>query len=199
MRRLRRRSILRRRPASSRGRQRLVALRRGVETDAPALGSNRLRQAGGGVVVSGFAEPLIEVGDPFALDDAETTVVTNLHGPIRLIAALPPHQRARTASTKVNLSSGLAFVPIVAIPAYSATNAAPHSYTLSLREQFKGASIEVIEIHRPMFLCSDVSARRTSGERPKRPTAGGLSVGNPWPVATGADSSRNPRRAGEAA
>ncbi len=87
-------------------------------------------------MISGFAEPLIEVGDPIALDDAETTVVTNLHGPIRLTAALPPHQRARTASTKVNLSSGLAFVPIVAIP----TNAAPHSYTLSLREQFKGAS-----------------------------------------------------------
>ena len=46
------------------------------------------------------------------LGDAETTVVTNLLGPIRLIDALIDHLATQPDSAIVNVTSGLAFVPL---------------------------------------------------------------------------------------
>lgn len=80
---------------------------------------------------------------------AEDTVATNLLGPIRLTAALLPHLLARPRSAIVTVSSGLAFVPLATTPAYSATKAAIHSWSMSLREQLKQTSVEVIEIAPP--------------------------------------------------
>lgn len=79
---------------------------------------------------------------------AEATVTTNLLGPIRLTNALIDHLKTRPDSAIINLSSGLATVPLVSAPTYSATKAAIHSYTLSLREQLKG-QVEVIELIPP--------------------------------------------------
>lgn len=83
------------------------------------------------------------------LDIAERTVLTNLLGPIRLTAALTPHLLGRARATVVTVSSGLAFVPLVATPTYAATKAAIHSWSLSLREQLKDTGVEVIEIVPP--------------------------------------------------
>lgn len=80
---------------------------------------------------------------------AEDTVATNLLGPIRLTAALLPHLRGRPRSAILTLSSGLAFVPLAATPTYSATKAAIHSWTMSLRHQLRGTTTEVIEIAPP--------------------------------------------------
>ena len=82
------------------------------------------------------------------LEDAEATVATNLLGPIRLTNALVEHLAGRPDAAIVNVSSGLAFVPLVAAPTYSATKAAIHSYTVSLREALKDR-IEVIELAPP--------------------------------------------------
>ncbi len=82
------------------------------------------------------------------LADAEATIVTNLLGPIRLTNALVDHLATRPGAAIVNLTSGLAFVPMVAAPTYSATKAAIHSYTLSLRRVLDG-KVEVIEIAPP--------------------------------------------------
>jgi uncharacterized oxidoreductase len=49
----------------------------------------------------------------------------------------------------VNVSSGLGFVPIAAMPVYCATKAALHSFTYSLRYQLKDTSIKVFEIIPP--------------------------------------------------
>lgn len=82
------------------------------------------------------------------LSDAEATIITNLLGPIRLINALTDHFVAKGDATIVNVTSGLAFVPLVDTPTYNATKAAIHSYTVSLREALKG-KVEVIELAPP--------------------------------------------------
>ncbi len=82
------------------------------------------------------------------LADAEATLATNLFGPIRLTNALVDHLSGQAGAAIVNVSSGLAFVPLVATPTYSATKAAIHSYTIALREKLRGR-VEVIELAPP--------------------------------------------------
>jgi uncharacterized oxidoreductase len=90
-------------------------------------------------------EPLDHARD---LTDAEVTITTNLLGPIRLIDALIDHLVGRLDAAIVNVSSGLAYVPLVAAPTYNATKAAIHSYTVSLRQAL-GDRVEVIELVPP--------------------------------------------------
>jgi uncharacterized oxidoreductase len=93
------------------------------------------------------AERLLAQQDDLA--DAEAIVTTNLLGPIRLTAALLPHLKRQPHAAIVNVSSGLAFVPLAFTPTYCATKAAIHSYTQSLRYQLKSTSIEVLELVPP--------------------------------------------------
>lgn len=82
------------------------------------------------------------------LADAEATITTNLLGPIRLTNALVEHLAAQKNAAIINVTSGLAFVPLTTTPTYNATKAAIHSYTISLREALRG-KIEVIELAPP--------------------------------------------------
>jgi uncharacterized oxidoreductase len=93
--------------------------------------------------------------------DAEAIVATNLLGPIRLTAVLMPHFLRQPAATIMNVSSGLAFVPLAMTPTYCATKAAIHSYTQSLRYQLKDTAIKVLEIIPPWV------ATELMGEVPK--------------------------------
>jgi uncharacterized oxidoreductase len=92
-------------------------------------------------------EDLLDQQDDLA--DAEAIVTTNLLGPIRLTAALLPLLRKQAHSTIVNVTSGLAFVPLSLTPTYCATKAAIHSYTLSLRYQLRDTTTEVLELVPP--------------------------------------------------
>ncbi len=86
---------------------------------------------------------------PGNLADAEATIITNFLGPIRLTSALLPHLLAQVKATVMTVSSGLAFVPLASTPAYSATKAGIHSWSMAIREQLKDTSVEVIELAPP--------------------------------------------------
>ncbi|WP_421361803.1 SDR family oxidoreductase [Agrobacterium rosae] len=86
---------------------------------------------------------------PDYLETAEETITTNLLAPIRLTAALLPHFLTKPNAAVLTVSSGLAFVPMVATPTYSATKSAIHGYSMAIREQLKDTSVDVIEIIPP--------------------------------------------------
>jgi uncharacterized oxidoreductase len=75
-------------------------------------------------------------------------VEINVGGVIRMTAALID-MLTRNQGTVINVSSALAFVPVPAMPIYSATKAAVHSYTQSLRFQMEDTGVEVIELMPP--------------------------------------------------
>jgi uncharacterized oxidoreductase len=64
--------------------------------------------------------------------------------------------------TVINVSSALAFVPLPAVPIYSATKAAVHSYSQSLRFQLEETGVEVIELMPPVVK-TDLAADITEG------------------------------------
>src|SRR5262249_35250901 len=80
--------------------------------------------------------------------DLTTEVAINLAGPILTVNAFI-EQLTANKGTIINVSAGLAFVPLPSAPIYSATKAAIHSYTLSLREQLSNVGVEVIELMPP--------------------------------------------------
>lgn len=92
--------------------------------------------------------PLEDISAPRDLSRAEACVTTNLLGPIRLTDALVAHLSGRPDAAIVNVSSGLAFVPLASAAVYSATKAAIHSWTDSLRFALAG-KVEVIELAPP--------------------------------------------------
>ncbi len=104
---------------------------------------------------AGIMRPESLLSQPDDRSDAEAIVTTNLLGPIRLTAALLPHLRKQPRSTVMNVSSGLAFVPMAMTPTYCATKAAIHSYTQSLRYQLKATTTEVLELI-PPYVATDL-------------------------------------------
>lgn len=87
---------------------------------------------------------------------------TNVGGVIRTTSAFIG-LLAANRGTVINVSSGLAFVPLPAAPIYSATKAAIHSYTQSLRFQLEEAGVEVVEIM-PPAVKTDMTAAFSEGE-----------------------------------
>ncbi len=82
--------------------------------------------------------------------EGENEIETNLAAPIHLSAYFVPLLMKQKEAAIINVSSGLGFVPIAAMPVYCATKAGVHSFTVSLRHQLKKTSIKVFEIIPPM-------------------------------------------------
>ncbi|MEN7538724.1 SDR family oxidoreductase [Aurantiacibacter flavus] len=89
-----------------------------------------------------------DIAAPRDLADSEATISTNLLGPIRMTDAFVEHLSKQADAAIINVSSGLAFVPMARTATYCATKAALHSYTQSLRMALTG-KVEVIELAPP--------------------------------------------------
>jgi len=84
--------------------------------------------------------------DPHALT---SEVDVNLKGLLYVSNALLPLLKVQPKARLVHVGSGLGYAPLAATPVYSATKAAVHSFTISLRRQLRGSTVAVIEIIPP--------------------------------------------------
>lgn len=98
-------------------------------------------------------------------DIAGQTVTTNLLAPLRLSGLLLPHLMKQRHATIMNVSSGLAFVPMATTPAYCATKAAIHSWTQSLRYQLRNTNVDVLELVPPYVQTELQGARQAQDPR----------------------------------
>jgi uncharacterized oxidoreductase len=96
------------------------------------------------------------------LASAESVVTTNVLGPIRLIAAFIEHLRAQPDATIVTVSSGLGFAPLKVTPSYNASKAAIHMLTESIRLQFAGTTVKVLELVPPSVRTSLLPGQENS-------------------------------------
>lgn len=76
-------------------------------------------------------------------------IATNLEAPLHLSMLFAPFLAKRERAHIINVTSGLAFVPLAWMPTYCLTKAALHSFTLSLRKQLDKTGVEVIEVAPP--------------------------------------------------
>jgi len=83
------------------------------------------------------------------LEDLTREIDVNLKGPIRMAKAFLPHLKKQNDAAIVNVTSGLAFVPLPTSPVYCATKAGLHSFSLSLRVQLKNTRVRVFEVAPP--------------------------------------------------
>ncbi|CAF0805156.1 unnamed protein product [Adineta ricciae] len=85
-------------------------------------------------------------------EEREKEIQINICAPMHLSQLFIAHFRQMNTTTAImNVSSGLAFIPLASIPVYSATKAAMHSFTMSLRYQLMNEvkNLQVYEIVPP--------------------------------------------------
>ena len=99
-------------------------------------------------------------------------VEINLLAPLHFSSLFSAFLAEKHNGAFINISSGLAFVPLAFVPVYCATKAAIHSFTLSLRHQLKDTRVKIFEIAPPAVDTELGSERRTD----KTQTHGGMPV-----------------------
>ena len=114
----------------------------------------------------------LDLTHPVDLSHVYAEVETNFIAPVHLTSLLVPHLKKQSNAAIVNITSGLAFVPISFMPVYCATKAALHSLTLSLRHQLQTTAIKVFEIAPPSVDTELGHQRRAD----KSQTHGGIPV-----------------------
>lgn len=114
---------------------------------------------------AGIMRPEDWTAETIDTSTAGATIATNLLAPILLTAGLLPLLRRQERATVVTVSSGLAFLPLAITPTYSATKAAIHSFSESLRHQLRGTNVDVIEIAPPYVQTELMGAHQAADPR----------------------------------
>jgi len=104
----------------------------------------------------------MNVADDDFYKKAESEIAINITAPLHLTNLF---LKLKSLTAIMNVTSGLAFVPLSKVPVYCATKAFFRSFTLSLRHQLKSTNIEVIEII-PPALNTDLGGTGIHNEHP---------------------------------
>lgn len=88
----------------------------------------------------------MNISDADFYQKAKEEISINIDAPLHLISLFTG---LKSLNTIINITSGLAFIPLTKTPVYSATKAFFHSLTLSAQYLLKAKNIEVIEIIPP--------------------------------------------------
>jgi len=88
----------------------------------------------------------MNVTDSNFYQKANEEITTNVLAPLHLTTLFT---KLKSLNTIINVTSGLAFIPLSKVPVYCATKAFMRSFTLSLRHMLKDTKIEVIEMIPP--------------------------------------------------
>lgn len=94
---------------------------------------------------------------------AKQEISINILAPLHLSSLF---MQLPSLTTIINVTSGLAFVPLTKVPVYSATKAFFRSFTLSLRHQLQNTDIETIEIIPPK-LNTDLGGKGLHDDAPQ--------------------------------
>ena len=86
--------------------------------------------------------------DSFANQEYEIDV--DFTSPLRMVHYFLPMLKDRKESAVVNVTSGLAYVPLTLAPIYCASKAALHAWTRSFRYQMANSNIKVFELMPPL-------------------------------------------------
>ncbi|MDZ4758353.1 MAG: SDR family NAD(P)-dependent oxidoreductase [Bacteroidota bacterium] len=104
----------------------------------------------------------MDITDANFFERAQAEINVNIETPLHLISLFC---NLKSLNTIMNVTSGLAFVPLIKVPVYSATKAFFHSFTLSARELLKAKNIEVIEVI-PPALNTDLGGKGLHDQAP---------------------------------
>jgi len=88
----------------------------------------------------------MNISDSNFYQKSSDEITTNVLAPIHLTTLFI---NLRSFETIINVTSGLAFIPLAKVPVYCATKAFMRSFTLSLRHMLRSTGIEVIEMIPP--------------------------------------------------
>ena len=91
----------------------------------------------------------LDLTQPRDLADVTREIDVLLSGPLRMVQQFLPQLLSRPQALIVNITSGLAFVPMPVSPVYSAAKAALHAYSRSLRIQLAATRVRVVEVAPP--------------------------------------------------
>ena len=86
----------------------------------------------------------------YSFEKIETEILTNIASPIKITKVLLPLFSKQSQSAIINITSGVAYMPMPYLPVYSATKAALQSFTYSLRASLKNTNIKVFEVLPPL-------------------------------------------------
>jgi len=89
----------------------------------------------------------------------EDEIDINFKAQVYLAAEFVPLLSRQKEAAIVNVSSGLGFVPLNVFPIYSATKAAIHSFTISLRFQLRKTTVKVYEVIPPTVYDTELKGK----------------------------------------
>jgi uncharacterized oxidoreductase len=109
---------------------------------------------------AGIQRPVDLAAGTDDIEKGEDEIDINFRSQVFLTALFIPFLKEKEKAAIINITSGLGFIPLARYPLYSASKAAFHSYTLSLRHQLRDTTIKVFEAIPPTVFDTELKGFR---------------------------------------